>query len=102
MNTSKCLDLPGNSYNDGTQIEIWDCNGLPQQKWTYDPNMKTIYLASSRYAGRDASKCLDLRNGNPQSPDGTVVQLWDCNGQPNQQWDVYQFGQSQSAAAIVM
>ncbi|MFI6686435.1 ricin-type beta-trefoil lectin domain protein [Streptomyces sp. NPDC050485] len=32
--TGKCLDDLGFNTNNGTQLGIWDCNGLPNQKWT--------------------------------------------------------------------
>jgi hypothetical protein len=86
-NKKKCVDLPGNNYKNGNQLELWDCNGLPQQKWGYDASMKTIYLSTSS----DASKCVDLFQGfNPLN--GAPVQIWDCTGDVKQQWDVYQYG----------
>lgn len=30
----KCLDDPGVSTTDGTQLQLWDCNGGSNQKWT--------------------------------------------------------------------
>jgi hypothetical protein len=30
----KCLDDPGLSTTDGTQLDIWDCNGGANQVWT--------------------------------------------------------------------
>ncbi|MFC0844232.1 RICIN domain-containing protein [Streptomyces noboritoensis] len=29
-----CLDDPGSSTTDGTQLQIYDCNGTNAQKWT--------------------------------------------------------------------
>ncbi|MFI6743443.1 RICIN domain-containing protein [Nonomuraea sp. NPDC050451] len=37
---------------------------------------------AARLAG--SSRCLDIPNSS--TTDGTAVQLWDCNGQTNQQW----------------
>merc|ERR1719330_745590 len=44
--TSKCLDA--GDMSEGSQIMIWDCNGMSQQKWGYDSGANTIYLADSR------------------------------------------------------
>lgn len=30
----KCLDDPGLSTADGTQLVLWDCNGGANQQWT--------------------------------------------------------------------
>lgn len=32
--TGKCLDVTGQNSADGTQIQIWTCNGQTNQKWT--------------------------------------------------------------------
>jgi hypothetical protein len=32
--SGKCLDDPGFSTTDGTQQEIWTCNGGANQRWT--------------------------------------------------------------------
>jgi hypothetical protein len=31
---NKCLDDPASSTTPGTQVQIWDCNGGANQKWT--------------------------------------------------------------------
>ncbi|MFI9723160.1 RICIN domain-containing protein [Streptomyces sp. NPDC052396] len=35
--TGKCLDDLGFSTENSTQPGIWDCNGLPDQKWVLTP-----------------------------------------------------------------
>src|SRR6185436_9754724 len=30
----RCLDVTEGSTEDGTQVQLWDCNGEPWQKWT--------------------------------------------------------------------
>ncbi|MGW1195271.1 RICIN domain-containing protein [Streptomyces sp. NPDC002536] len=35
--TGKCLDDLGFNTDNGTQLGIWDCNGLPNQKWMLTP-----------------------------------------------------------------
>merc|ERR1712232_599113 len=83
-NRQKCIDLPGNNYQNGNQLHIWDCHELPQQKWGYDGNMGSIYLASS---SADATKCIDVSGGGQNN--GAPVQIWDCYGSNwNQKFDV--------------
>lgn len=56
--SGRCLDLYDNTITNGTQAELWDCNGGLNQQWTY----------TSR------------------TTNGTKVVIWDCNGQSNQKW----------------
>jgi len=53
---------------------------MDQQVWGFDADSSTIYLANSG----DASKCMDLAGGDTSA--GNAVQVWDCNGEWNQQW----------------
>ena len=34
--SAKCLDVVGNSKVNGTDIQIWDCTGVENQKWRFD------------------------------------------------------------------
>ena len=35
--SGRCLDADLNTIGgDGTKVQLWDCNGQPQQKWYYD------------------------------------------------------------------
>ncbi|MFJ8648601.1 ThuA domain-containing protein [Streptomyces sp. NPDC093546] len=70
----KCLDVAGGSSADGTQAQLWSCNGSAGQKWTL-PGDGTV---------RALSKCLDVSGGG--SADGTKIQLWTCNGTGAQKW----------------
>jgi len=42
----KCVDA--GDMSEDFDLMIWDCNGLSQQIWGYDADMKTIYLSDSR------------------------------------------------------
>ena len=42
---SKCLDA--GSMQDGFQLMLWSCNGLPQQQWGYDASASRVYLANT-------------------------------------------------------
>ena len=69
----KCLDVAGAATADGTQIQIYGCNGTAAQTWT--KNGQTL---------RALGKCLDVSAGG--SADGTKIQLWTCNGSGAQNW----------------
>jgi len=32
--SGRCLDDPGSSTTDGTQLQLFDCNGTAAQQWT--------------------------------------------------------------------
>ncbi|WNI18028.1 glycosyl hydrolase [Actinacidiphila sp. ITFR-21] len=71
----KCADVPGGNTANGTQAQLWTCNGSAQQTWT----------VAADGTVRDLGKCLDVSGG--ASADGTKVQIWDCgSGNTHQQW----------------
>ena len=68
---------PAPATTNGTQVQLWDCHGGTNQRWTYTASRQlTVY----------GNKCLDA-NGQGTT-NGTAVIIWDCNGQANQQWNV--------------
>jgi endoglucanase len=77
--SGRCVDVPGGSRTNGTQIELWDCNGGSNQSFTY---------TSAKLFQVYGSKCLDA-NGTGA---GAKVQIWDCNGGANQQWNIHADG----------
>ena len=78
VGAGKCLDVPNNIQAEGTQVDIWDCNGGANQEWT-----STSSGQLTVYSGGD---CLDAYgDGTAQ---GTRVDIWPCNGGANQQWSV--------------
>jgi hypothetical protein len=74
--SGKCLDVPGLSQTNGTQTQIWDCNGGTNQTWT-----STSTKQLTVYGG---AKCLDATG----TAAGAKVAIWDCNGGTNQQWNL--------------
>jgi hypothetical protein len=73
--SGRCLDVPGASQTDGTNVQIWDCHGGTNQRWTLtDNNQLTVY----------GNKCLDVPNHATTA--GTRPVIWSCNGGTNQQW----------------
>ncbi|MFI5906412.1 ThuA domain-containing protein [Dactylosporangium sp. NPDC051541] len=69
----KCLDVRGAAAADGTQIQLYTCNGSTAQTWTVTG--QTL---------RALGKCLDISGG--ATADGTKIQLWTCNGSGAQNW----------------
>jgi non-reducing end alpha-L-arabinofuranosidase len=76
--SGRCVDVPNASTVNGTQVQLWDCSGQPNQSFTL-----TAARQLSVYGG---AKCLDASGQG--TANGTQVIIWDCNGQANQQWNV--------------
>jgi lysophospholipase L1-like esterase len=74
VGSGRCLDDPNSTTTNGSQVQIWDCSGGANQRWTYTAANQLQVLG----------KCLDAY-GN-QTTAGTKVEIWDCNGGANQQW----------------
>ncbi|GIF51402.1 hypothetical protein Afe04nite_59410 [Asanoa ferruginea] len=74
--SGRCIDLPGAATANGTQAQLWDCNGGTNQRWTYTTGKQLMVYGN---------KCLDAANQG--TVNGTLAIIWDCNGQTNQQWN---------------
>lgn len=73
-----CLDTDSRKTDDGTKVLLWSCHsGIHTQKWFFDS--KSYQLRSAA----DSSKCLDAGKN---AAAGSLPYLWDCNGEPQQQW----------------
>jgi hypothetical protein len=70
----KCVDVNAASTANGTQIQLYTCNGTNAQRWTVGNGNQIQALG----------KCLDVAAAG--TANGTRVQLWDCNGTVAQQW----------------
>jgi hypothetical protein len=77
VGSNRCLDVPNSSTVNGTQLDIWDCNGGGNQAWT---------LTSGKQLQVYGNKCLDVVGGATAA--GSAVEIWDCNGGTNQQWNL--------------
>jgi hypothetical protein len=75
--SGRCVDINNSSTINGTQAQLWDCNGQANQRWTYTASRQFMIYGN---------KCLDANNRG--TTNGTAVVIWDCNGQTNQQWTV--------------
>ncbi|MEN3306879.1 MAG: hypothetical protein V7603_3081 [Micromonosporaceae bacterium] len=114
--SSRCLDVPGRSQTNGTQVELWDCNGGPNQTWTLTAtNQLTVYgtrcleeagTATGSHAQinactggaaqqwtfsasgtvTNAQSGLCLDANGAGTANGTLIIMWTCNGGGNQSW----------------
>jgi poly(3-hydroxybutyrate) depolymerase len=75
--SGRCIDVPGSTTANGTQVQLWDCHGNANQRWTY---------TSGRQLQTSGNKCLDATGQGTSN--GTAVVIYDCNGQANQQWNL--------------
>ncbi|MFC5667827.1 PHB depolymerase family esterase [Kitasatospora misakiensis] len=76
VDAGKCL-TDANTQQ-GTQQQIYACNGAANQTWTRtSSDQLTVTVGGS-------TLCLDA-NEHATTP-GTKAIVWTCNGQPNQQW----------------
>jgi eukaryotic-like serine/threonine-protein kinase len=70
----KCMDVAGANSDNGTAVQLYECNGTDAQQWEFftDGTVQSL------------GKCLDVRGGD--TDDGAKVQVYDCNGTGAQQW----------------
>lgn len=70
-----CLDDRLNSSSNGAVVQVWTCNGLPNQQW------QVMSDGTIRHNGL----VLDARDYG--TANGTPLQLWSATGAGNQKWD---------------
>lgn len=75
--SSRCIDISNSATANGTQAQLWDCNGGVNQRWAYTADKRLMIYGN---------KCLDASGKG--TVNGTAAVIWDCNGQTNQQWNV--------------
>ncbi|WP_310741178.1 ricin-type beta-trefoil lectin domain protein [Microbispora sp. H10670] len=73
--SGRCVDVTGASQTDGTQVQIWDCNGQNNQTWS------STSASEIRVYG---NKCLDAGG----TGNGAKIQIYACHGGTNQKWRV--------------
>jgi hypothetical protein len=78
VGAGRCLDVPGATQTNGTQLDIYDCTGGSGQIFAYNSAHElTVY---------GGAKCVDAYAKGTAA--GTKVDLYDCNGGANQQWNI--------------
>lgn len=86
VGSNRCVDVPGFSTTDGTQLDLWDCNGGGNQSWDYTAAHELkIY----------ASKCMQI---GADGAAGAPVVIGECTGNATQHWNVNPDGSITSAA----
>ncbi|KAF9475158.1 hypothetical protein BDN70DRAFT_841310 [Pholiota conissans] len=74
---TKCLDVRGANFANGTPVQIYDCNGTKAQKWFVIRGSTKVQLAGTNF-------CLDA-GSSPAS--GVGLKIWQCyNNLAAQQW----------------
>jgi len=74
--SGRCLDINNSTTANGTQAQLWDCNGGSNQRWTYSAGKQLVVYGN---------KCLGVGQS---AGNGTAAAIWDCNGQADQQWNI--------------
>ncbi|MFI1002619.1 endo-1,4-beta-xylanase [Streptomyces galbus] len=73
VGSGRCVDVPNAATADGTQVQLYDCNGATNQQWTLsDAGELKVY----------GNKCLDAGG----TGNGARVQIYSCWGGDNQKW----------------
>ena len=74
--TGLCLDVPGVSQTNGTQVALWDCNGGTNQQWNLN--------ADGTVTGVQSGLCLAPTGG--ATAKSTPIVLSTCDGSFSQKW----------------
>jgi hypothetical protein len=70
-----CLDVQGESHDDGARAIAWKCNGQPNQRW---------HVQGQTIRSELNGKCLTMQDG--RGAPLTPVVLRSCSGRQNQRW----------------
>lgn len=81
-NSGKCLDVAGAGFNNGANVQQWDCHNGANQFWTLTDKGGGYYLITAKHSG----KCLDVAGVSRDQ--GANVHQWDCHGGDNQLWSI--------------
>ncbi len=77
VGSNRCVDVPGFSTTNGTQLDLWDCNQGGNQSWNWSASKElTIY----------GNKCMEV--GGTGTTAGDPVIITDCSGATKQQWNL--------------
>jgi poly(3-hydroxybutyrate) depolymerase len=79
--SGRCVDITGFNTNDGTRLQLYNCTGGWNQRWSYTNNT---------FVNPQSGKCLNVSNGG--TGNGTAVNLWTCNGSGAQRWQLQSNG----------
>ncbi|MFU8870467.1 RICIN domain-containing protein [Micromonospora sp. SL4-19] len=75
-----CLDVYGQSTDDGTNVVQWSCNGQANQQWRLAPADGGAVLLVAVHSG----KCAQVHGAGTEA--GGPLEQAPCTGAPEQQW----------------
>jgi hypothetical protein len=78
--SGRCLDDPGASSTNGTQLDIWDCLGKANEQWT--PPYAVPTSTGPVTSQHKAALCVDDKAGS--TVNGAAIQIYTCNGSASQ------------------
>jgi hypothetical protein len=86
MSSKRCLDVKGNSQDNGRNLQIWKCHFDANQQF------RVVDMGGGRVVivARHSGKVFDVKGGVKEIKNGTIVQQYDVHGQRNQLWDIVQ------------
>ncbi len=97
----KCLDVSGAGSQNGTNIQLWTCNGTAAQHF----QVEKLSSGRVRFVNVASGKCVDVAGASTEN--GANIQLWDCNGTSAQSFSgsdagggYYSFTNTKSGRAI--
>ena len=79
--SGRCVDITGFNTNDGTRLQLYNCTGGWNQRWSYTNNT---------FVNPQSGKCVNVAGGG--TANGTAVNLSTCNGSGAQRWQVQSNG----------
>ena len=75
VGSNRCVDISGLNTANGTPIQLWDCTGNWNQRWT---------STNGALVNPQSGKCLNA----PGTANGTRLTLSTCTGSTAQQWQI--------------
>src|SRR5262249_6852482 len=85
VGSDMCLDVAHSGTANGTNVDIYQCNGTAAQRWdfhTLGNPANGIYQIKAGVGG--STMCLDDFGGS--SANYSNVDIWQCNGHSSQVW----------------
>jgi hypothetical protein len=87
LNSGLCLEVPGSSTTNGTQLEQATCNGSSAEAWSL-----VAETSPDQVINENSGDCVDAASSGTSN--GTAVQQWACSSPvtPNQEWQLVSVG----------
>jgi beta-glucanase (GH16 family) len=85
----RCMDVTSGGTANGTQVQLYDCNGTGSQTWQA--------RADGSLYNPQSGRCLD--DPNASTTNGARLQIYDCNGSAAQTWTSASWSTGSTASA---